>query len=251
MKITVDKKISERYPGVRLGVVVALGVDNSQQGLFLDELKKEQIDVRNKLAGIELSSHKYIAPWREIYRSFGSKPSEYNSSIEALLKRVVKGKELSDINPLVNLYNALSLKYALPFGGEDLDKVKGDIRLTFAGGSETGIYLGSEEAVACDKGEVAYLDDLGFICRKWNWREGKRTMLTEETKNVVLVSEAAPTVEEMVLKSATGELARQVKEKLGGDVSVYYLDENNNELEVGFETGSRLTQEEKSDNQIK
>jgi len=244
MKLIVDKKIFEKFPGVKLGVVVALGIDNSKHGLSLDELRKEQENARIKLAGVEISSHQYIAPWREIYRLFGSKPSEYNSSIEALLKRVLKGKELSDINPLVNLYNALSLKHVLPFGGEDLDKVQGDIRLAFANGDETGIYLGSDKVVACDKGEVAYLDDLGFVCRKWNWREGKRTMLTEETKNVVLVMEAVPTVDGETLKSATEELASLVGEKLGGKIEIYYIDENNLEVNVEFVTGTQLTLQE-------
>ncbi|KKU00530.1 MAG: Arginine-tRNA ligase [Candidatus Collierbacteria bacterium GW2011_GWB2_45_17] len=244
MKLIVDKKIFETYSGMRLGVVVALGVDNSKQGLFVDELKAEQEQAKIKLSGVELSSHKYIAPWREIYRAFGSKPSEYNSSVEALLKRVLKGKELSDINPLVNLYNALSLKYILPFGGEDLDKVKGDIRLDFATGDEKGIYLGSEEVITCDKGEVTYMDDLGFICRKWNWREGKRTMLTEKTQNVILVTEACVAVEDSVLKKATEELANQVKEKLNGTISVCYIDESNPELEINFESGKKLVQQE-------
>ena len=244
MKLIVDREIFEKFPGVRLGAVVALGVNNSKEKMFLELLRNQEEATRKKFENIEISNYSLIEPWREIYRKFGSKPSEYSSLVEALIKRVAKGKELSDINALVNLYNALSLKYVMPFGAEDLDKVKGDIRLAFAKGDEAGVYLGSDDVVACDKDEVAYLDDLGFVCRKWNWREGKRTMLTSETKNAVLVTEAVPNITDEDLHKATEELAMLIKENLGGEITVGYLDEAKSSMDVDFTTGKDLDKNE-------
>jgi arginyl-tRNA synthetase len=251
MKLTIDKAIFEKFPGVRLGVVVVLGVDNKKSEKILNFLRQEEKAAREKLSNTVISEHEFVAPWREVYRNFGSKPNEYSSSVEALAKRVQKDKELPDINPLVNLYNGLSLKYLLPFGGEDLDKVKGDIRLAFATGSETGKYIGSDETSSCYAGEVAYLDELGFICRRWNWREADRTKLTPETKNVVLVAEVLPPVSDAHLKQATEELNSLLAENLGGKTSIFYLDQQNQTLEINFITGTKLAKIEENASQSK
>ncbi len=99
-----------------------------------------------------------------------------------MLKRVSTGKGLGTINPLVDIYNSISLKYAMPCGGEDMDKFIGDIRLTKATGDESFITLGSDKSEPPYEGEIVYKDDEGAICRCWNWRESVRTMLTEDTK---------------------------------------------------------------------
>ncbi len=97
-----------------------------------------------------------------VFSEFGSKPSRYPSSAESLLARVLKGGELPRINALVDTYNAVSLRHVIPVGGEDLDELRGDLRL-----------------VRTDEGEVVWRDDEGVTCRRWNWRQEPRTRLTE------------------------------------------------------------------------
>ena len=80
----------------------------------------------------QISEHPHIAPWREAYRQFGAKPKEHPSSIENLVRRVLKGWTVPHVNPLVDLYNTISLRHLVPVGGEDLDRVEGDVLLTFA-----------------------------------------------------------------------------------------------------------------------
>ncbi len=99
------------------------------------------------------------------------------------MKRVKSGKSIGTINPLVDIYNAMSLKYALPHGGEDIDTFVGDVRLTKAVGDEDFVTLGSDKSAPPFEGEIIYKDNAGAICRCWNWRESVRTMLTEETTN--------------------------------------------------------------------
>ena len=116
MKFIVDKTIFEKFPGVRLGVVVGIRVDNTGRKQDITTLLQEWQEERGKeFAGVDLASHERIKPWREAYSKFGAKPSKYNSSIEALLRRVSQGDKLPQINPVVDLYNALSLKHLLPF----------------------------------------------------------------------------------------------------------------------------------------
>ena len=242
MKLIIDKKIFEEFQSVKLGVVIGLGVDNVGSKPEINELLKEWSENRKtEFSNTSITEHERIKPWREAYSKFGAKPSKYNSSIESLLKRVSSGSNLPNINPIVDLYNAMSLKHLMPYGAEDLDRVKGDIRLAIAEGTEAGRYIGGKEIETCERGEVAYLDDLGFICRRWNWRESDRTKLTGESKNLILVIEALPPAGEHELKEAVGDFVKNAKEDLGGDYSTSILSGENPEFEVDFKTGQKLT----------
>ena len=73
--------------------------------------------------------------------------------------------------------------------------VEGDVLLTFATGDEPPVHLlGEPEARAPKPGEVIYRDDLGTLCRRWNWKEAERTKLTAATRHAFLVIEGLPPV---------------------------------------------------------
>lgn len=235
MKFKVEKAIFEKWPRVRIGVVVE-GMNNRQGGQEIAQLlAAEEEKKRQELAGVDIKEHPRVAPWREKYRQFGSKPREHCSSIEALLRRVVAGKKIPSINPLVDLYNYISLKHFLTAGAEDLDQVKGDIVLKICRGDEKGKYIGSNEISSCYPGEVAYGDDLGFICRRWNWRKGDRTKITPETKNAVVVLEAHEKVSDEELQVALRETAELIKKHLSGRIAIEVLDKGRREFEIEFE----------------
>ena len=154
------------------------------------------------------------------------------SSIEALLKRVDNGNHIGTINPLVDIYNSISLRYALPCGGEDIDTFVGDIRLTQADGGEDFITLGSDESAPPYEGEVIYKDDAGAICRCWNWRESVRTMLTENTINAFLCIELVDESRTDEFEQALESLAELVQENLGGTNKISILDISNKEISI-------------------
>jgi DNA/RNA-binding domain of Phe-tRNA-synthetase-like protein len=168
--------------------------------------------------------------WRDAFQKFKTKKGA-RSSIEALLKRVSKGNAVGTINPLVDIYNACSMKFALPNGGEDIDKFQGDVRLTFADGNEEFVTLGSEKSEPPLEAELVYKDDAGAICRCWNWREAVRTMLTEETKNAFLCIESVDPDRQDDFNSALDYLQENVTEKLGAKCKVFVLDINKQYIE--------------------
>lgn len=225
MHLKVDPKIFEQYPGLVLGVLVLTGVNNSRQDDELNQqLASAQAKVRQDLAGVTLSEHPNVASWREAYRAFGVKAKQYPSSIENLLKRVLKGEELRSINPLVDLYNVVSLRHLVPVGGEDLDALKGDLRLRIAGEDEPAVHLlGDNEAKPPKPGEVMYADDTGAICRRFNWKEADRSKLTERTKRAVLVVEALPPVTERELHAALDELGELAKQFCSATVAAHVV----------------------------
>jgi len=234
MKFKIDPKIFEKYPGTTIGVVVAKGIDNSGDN---DEIQKliegEQNRIRANFDPETLSQEPKINCWRKAYAEFGCKPREAKSSVENLYKLVARGIDLRKINKLVDIYNYICLKHMFPVGGEDIDAMVGDLRLTFAADSEQAVkILGDEEAEIPPAGEVLYRDDEGIICRRWNWREADRTKLTENTKNAVLVVESVPPGTEDEISAAIEELSELVEKLCCGETRTFILNENKNEVEL-------------------
>src|SRR3989344_4966720 len=213
MKFKIDEKIFKKFPGLNIGIIMVKEMNNS--GIpedVLKSIKEKEQDIRNNYKTETLSQNPKIECWRKAYSLFGGEPKKNRSSIEALYKRIINGEELRHINKLVDIYNLISIKYMLPVGGEDLDKIKGNIELTFASQNEPPVtLLGDKEARQPHEGEVIYKDEVSAICRRFNWREADRTKLTEETKNCVLVIEGLPPTTKEEVSKITIELKELVE----------------------------------------
>jgi DNA/RNA-binding domain of Phe-tRNA-synthetase-like protein len=216
MRFAIEPPFWSLFPAARIGVVTVRGVGNTRNADTCAALLAEAVAGAARTVGAaDIATYPAIAPWREAYRSFGVKPAKQRSSIENLLRSAVAG-HVRSINPLVDLYNTVSLRHLLPCGGEDLRAIAGDIRLTRAAGGEHFVPLGSAEPQPPQPGEVIYRDDSGVICRAWNWREAERTKLTEATTDAFLCIEALPPTDEPALRAACASLASLVTEHLGG-----------------------------------
>ena len=232
-KIIIENDFWDIFPEAKIGVVVCRGINNFIQ----DDKKYENMilnaekEAMNYLENVNFSDNEVIKVWRDAFKKFKTKKGA-RASIEALLKRIYNGNHLGTINPLVDIYNSISLSYALPCGGEDIDKFVGDIRLTKAVGNENFITLGSNESAQPYEGEIVYEDDKGTICRCLNWRESVRTMLTENTKNAILCMEFVDNERIKDLKNALEELGGRIKDNLGGTYKIEILDINNKSTEI-------------------
>ena len=229
-KFIIEDDFWELFPNAKIGIITCNGIDNTikDENQYKDMISQGEKEALSHLPNEEFSSNEVIKVWRDAFKKFKTKKGA-RSSIEALLKRVSTGKVLGTINPLVDIYNSISLKYAMPCGGEDMDKFIGDIRLTKATGDESFITLGSDKSEPPYEGEIVYKDDEGAICRCWNWRESVRTMLTEDTKNAFLCIELVDENREKDFENALKELSQLVEENLGGKSEISILHINNKE----------------------
>ncbi|MGU8549210.1 B3/B4 domain-containing protein [Clostridium perfringens] len=229
-KFIIEDDFWELFPNAKIGIITCNGIDNTikDENQYKDMISQGEKEALNHLPNEEFSSNEVIKVWRDAFKKFKTKKGA-RSSIEALLKRVSTGKGLGTINPLVDIYNSISLKYAMPCGGEDMDKFIGDIRLTKATGDESFITLGSDKSEPPYEGEMVYKDDEGAICRCWNWRESVRTMLTEDTKNAFLCIELVDENREKEFENALKELSQLVEKNLGGKSEISILHINNKE----------------------
>jgi DNA/RNA-binding domain of Phe-tRNA-synthetase-like protein len=187
-EVRVDPSVHAKHPDYVALVLLASGLTNgpSDAGSEAQLMAAEEHVRATGLA--KATDHPHIAAWRAAFSAFGAKPSRYPSSAEALITRVLKGQPLPRVNALVDLYNAVSVRHVVPLGGEDADRLEGPLRLTVAVGDEPfdprddGIDV--EHAAA---GEVVWRDDRGVTCRRWNWRQGRRTQLTDDTTRAFFV----------------------------------------------------------------
>ncbi|MBZ9635480.1 B3/4 domain-containing protein [Clostridium sp. FP1] len=232
-KFVIEDVFWNLFPSARIGVVVCYGIDNTikDKEKYKEMILNSEKEALKHLKNAEFSSNEVIKVWRGAFQKFKTKKGA-RSSIEALLKRVHNGNHLGTINPLVDIYNSISLRYGLPCGGEDIDTFASDIRLTKAVGNESFVTLGTDENAPPYEGEIVYKDNEGAICRCWNWREAVRTMLTENTNNAFLCIELADEKRYVEFENALKELAKTVQNDLGGTTQISILDINNKKISI-------------------
>ena len=229
MRLTIEPGVLVLFPDAVVGLALARDIDNTgEDPTEAADLRRAEAGLAARLGGVPPAEHPRIAAWREAYRRFGAKPKDNPSSVENLVRRVLKGWTVPHVNRVVDMYNALSLERLVPAGGEDLEAIEGDVVLTLAAENEPPVrLLGEPEARPPHPGEVIYRDRAGAICRRWNWKEADRTKLTEQTRNAVLVVEGLPPVRREDVTDAVEELARTVRQRCRATVITAILDRTN------------------------
>jgi DNA/RNA-binding domain of Phe-tRNA-synthetase-like protein len=213
-KLILADAITQKYPEYTALIIYARNLTNQPSNDYSISLLRsaEQLK-RQEFNDEKASTHPHIMAWREAYKDFGAKPSKFSCSVEALLSRTLRGEDLPAINCIVDIYNAISIKYVLPVGGENLDKLTSDLVLKFAEGTETfdTIQNGEKVLVNPQQGEVVWADSSGVTCRMWNWRQCIRTQITPETLNYYFVLDSLPPFSLESLKQTGNELIEHLK----------------------------------------
>ena len=160
----------------------------------------------------------HLSDWDEVFKAFGAKPKRTPCSAAALRKRVQKDGSLPSLDPVVDIYNAVSIRYAIPVGGENLAAYSGAPRLTLADGSEPfDTYKEGQPVMEHpEPGEVIWRDDLGVTCRRWNWRQGMRTRLDSQAQSMWFILESLPSMPLAALEEAGEELVNNLQRLMPG-----------------------------------
>jgi DNA/RNA-binding domain of Phe-tRNA-synthetase-like protein len=198
------------FPGFRVALLVADGMAlpaaaPAAVGTVLGAAEREAAAA---LARRELAELPELAAWRAAYKAFGVKKTSYRCSVERLLKAVARGEALPRVNPLVDLYNAVSVRHRLPVGADDLAAVTPPLAFRFAREGDSFVALG-DPAAAPDPpkpGEVVYVDAVKCLCRRWNWYQDARSAIRPETRAAALtVQGLGPSADRV--ETAAAELA--------------------------------------------
>jgi len=182
---SIAPELFEAFPDYRRGVVLVHGVSNGTSPTELVRLlREEETRARVRLNVETLTSEPRLASWREAFRLLGYKPGDFRPSIEALLRRVLRGQELPSINALVDIGNVVSLRRLLPVGGHAIDVLTQDISLRPASGAEEFVPFGSEEIEHPAAGEFIFTEGERVLTRRWIWRQAKHTLTLPETRAI-------------------------------------------------------------------
>lgn len=217
--------IFESFPDYVWGKVVCWRLDN-RGGLEEATLLLRDVEARVRHDGSlsDVAAHPKIAGWRQAFSRFGARPSKFQSSVEALARRARRGDDLPPISSLVAVYNAVSLRFLLPVGGDDLDLVSGDLHLRPAAGDEPFRAIGSDVDDRPEPGEVIYADDAKVLCRRWTWRGAEDSKISTVTTRAVLNVHGLPPAERDEVARATETLAELVRRVCGAETHWYVLD---------------------------
>jgi DNA/RNA-binding domain of Phe-tRNA-synthetase-like protein len=187
MLVSIENEVLEKYPETEIGYLVAR-VSVKKEDPFVESLKHSLRDYLESqgINATNFAAHSSISIWRKIYEEdFQVKAKTHRSSIEALVRRIVIGKEIWNIYNIVDLYNCCSILSLLPMGAYDLNKVSGDIKIRYAKEGETFLSLGERKPITIQPNHVVYADDKRVICWLWNHKDSEETCIDEHSEHVV------------------------------------------------------------------
>lgn len=204
---TVSPEVFALRPDYRAMVLVMEGITPGASDEVSEQLlARAEASAQAALADAAVEDVPHVAAWREAYRAFGAKPQRTRNSLEALMRRADAG--LPRVNRLTDIYNAISVIHQIPLGGEDADSYVGPPQLRRATGEEGFDTTASGEPVVehPESGEVVWCDDAGVTCRRWNWRQARRTQLRDDTTAALFILDALDPVSDEQLQAAADDL---------------------------------------------
>ena len=220
MKIIVSKEIENVCPNF-VGACVEAQVRNSPYCAELwQEINALGEHYRQVLSTETLKAISGIEATRRVYRACGKDPSRYRPAAEALIRRQLKGKDLYQVDTLVDLVNLASIRYGYSIGGFDADKFQGDT-LTLGVGREGEPYEGIGRGMINIAGLPVYRDAVGGVGTPTS--DNERTKIGLSTTHLVVLINGYDGDESQVVANAQyiQELVRKYAQSDGGTFFTY------------------------------
>ena len=228
-RFVVEEKVFEMLPGYCLGIVIADGVDNDgEKEIVKTMLDESAAAFARTYAGQDIRELPNIKACRDAFRILGMNPNKFMCSIEALTKRVQKGGQLPHINPIVDLGNALSVKYQLPMGAHDIAQMEAEgLAVRFSTEQDTFLPMGETQAEVMPDGELVYVSGHTVKTRRWLWRQSDDGKITERTSSVFFPIDGFSSVNFDAVMTARDELAELLESAFGCNVKTGMIDQKN------------------------
>ena len=220
MNVIVSQEIASVCPSF-VGAAVEAQVVNSEYCAELwAEIHELEERRRKELTTESVKELPGIAATRRVYRACGKDPSRYRPASEQLMRRLLQGKELYQIDTLVDLVNLASIGFGYSIGGFDADKFVGDT-LTLGVGREGEPYEGIGRGMLNIAGLPVYRDALGGVGTPTS--DNERTKITLGTTHLVVLINGYDGNEQWVVENACfiQRLLRKYAHSTGGSVKVY------------------------------
>ena len=231
MKFDVDPKIFSFFPGMHLVVAVPETLTNSDSEGLVSAYWNQAWLAAGNLDLPNAQSHPHVRQFREQFQGIGVSHKKFPTSIEALLRRALKGGDRFSINPLVDFYNAISLNHVVAAGAFDLDPLEGDIELRLTCEGDQFTALDQDEAIMVDPGEVAYASGSTILTRHFMWRQARTGLVHQDSSRIFLVSEVPAVAGKECAIRIEKEFQKGLQDFFGVPSQTFLLDSQRTQIE--------------------
>ena len=227
MIYSVAPYIFDKNPDMCFGIIIGKGLKNSQTTEADSRvLRESEVALRSRIQVENLKTTPAIAAYREALKNVGINCNKYMNSVEAMSRRVVKGDDLPRINALVDLCNAVALKYVVSLGAHDLRDIHGDLGIRLSVEGDQFLPIGAEDYERVPPDEVVFTSGNIVQTRQWLWRQGKLGMIHLDTSEVVfhLVGFKGDYFE--AFNAAMDDIEKMAQERFGATTQRFVVDCN-------------------------
>lgn len=227
----INEKVFEILPDYCVAIVEAIGLDNKTKNPKVEILLDENIETfHNKFSETNIREISNIKAYRDAFLKLNMNPNKFMCSIEALGKRVQKNNGLPHINSIVDLGNAISLKYQLAAGAHDIDKMNSDLEVRFSTVNDLFLPMGETEAETMPEGELVYASGNTIKTRRWIWRQSDDGKITETSSHLYFPIDGFSSINKDLMLKAQAELANFIKTEFNCEVKTGFVDKEHNKL---------------------
>tara|TARA_Y100000310_G_C20626372_1_gene786128 strand:+ start:229 stop:894 length:666 start_codon:yes stop_codon:yes gene_type:complete len=211
---------SKFNPDFKLVVFKLTGIDNETKLKEAHHLLNEVEELTRLTSNKEnMKNHYLISPWVVAQQKFGEKAKHYHTSLERLMNKVLKNKTVADNEVLTNLLRYISLKYFVPIGVDDQEKVQGNLTFELATGKEKISPLKTIKKEA-----LYYHDQKNVLGTKLDYWKSKRTLLTRSSTSALIHFEILPPLDKKQMDPILKETKELIKVFCGGKIKTLVLD---------------------------
>ncbi len=212
MRLVVDAHLRETFPGLDAHLVQVGGLQVRNRDERLDAFVPLLVqELRDHLKLETLKDEPRLRAYRDFYWRVGIDPTKIRPASEALLRRILQGKEFPRITTLVDAYNLASMKTRIAIAAFDAAHTHGDIRMRLARQGETFLGIGMEAPVVLKGVEVVCEDDEGLVAI-YPYRDSHRTRVTTATTETTFMTCGVPGIERTTLVEAA-QFTKEIVER--------------------------------------
>ena len=232
MKFIIENKVFESLNNLCIAFVIAKGINNTNKIYEISYMLKNIISNSQKeFENIKIKESNYIKCYRDAFQKLNINPNKFMCSIEALLTRIQKKKSIPEINSIVDLTNAISIKYKLPIGAHDLDSMNEDFYIRYSVNEDTFLPFGESEIEKIDNNELIYVVKNDVRTRRWIWRQSEYGKIIESSTNIIFPIDAFTDANYNRAIIARDDLSNLLKKFFNCEIITGILDSKNNFIE--------------------
>lgn len=220
-KLKIDQTFFQVFPECQLGILSVSNIDNKRNLELSVEMIERSRQIGEKfISNKEFGTNSLVLQWKRAQERFPGDESA-KVGLEILLEKIHKGETIPSVNPLVNIIHSIAVEYGVNVWGVDSQSIVGNLTLVRSEGNELFVDQEGKEEYP-EIAEFIYKDDLGAITRSWNWKQGCRSLISENTKNANIILEQLDRKGD--LDTAIREMTFRIQQLLGGYIRIKHLD---------------------------